>query len=154
VLLSGYIVHVGLTGMRTCYVRAVGRPGLEATYSTVWTICNAALTVPLALLAGMIGVVSATAVTGIFASVYFVVLCRRAEGVAFFLPSARWWVLARAAAFVTVAGELMVLRTGVEGYAGLLLSALPPLVALILVIPLERRRSGSTDARMRRIRST
>ena len=38
VLLTGYIVHVGLTGMRTCYVRAVGRPGLEARYSTVWTI--------------------------------------------------------------------------------------------------------------------
>jgi hypothetical protein len=154
VLLSGYIVHVGLTGMRTCYVRAVGRPGLEARYSTVWTLCNAALTIPLALVAGMIGVVSATAATGILASVYFVVLCRRAEGPAFFLPSVRWWVLAGAAAVVTVAGELVVLRAGVEGYAGLLLSAIPPLVALMLVIPLERRRFGSTDARLRRITST
>ena len=27
ILLAGYTVHVGLTGMRTCYVRAVGRPG-------------------------------------------------------------------------------------------------------------------------------
>jgi O-antigen/teichoic acid export membrane protein len=86
VLLTGYIVYVGLTGMRTCYVRAIGRPGLEARYSTVWTVCNAALTVPLALAAGMIGVVSATAATGIVASVYFVLLCRWAERLPFYLP--------------------------------------------------------------------
>src|SRR5918996_4919381 len=50
VLLAGYTVHVGLTGMRTCYVRAVGRPGLETRCSTMWTGINVVLTVPLLLL--------------------------------------------------------------------------------------------------------
>lgn len=153
-LLTGYIVHVGLTGMRTCYVRAIGRSGLKARYSTVWTISNAALTIPLALLAGMVGVVSATAATGVLASVDFVVLCGRAEGLLFFVPAARWWMLAAAAAVVTVSGELIVLRTGVQGYAGLILSAIPPLVALLLVVPFERRQFGTKDTRLRRITST
>jgi hypothetical protein len=43
ILLAGYIVHVGLTGMRTCYVRAVGRRGLETRYSFVWMVTNTAL---------------------------------------------------------------------------------------------------------------
>ena len=140
VLLTGYIVHVGLTGMRTCYVRAIGRPGLEARYSTVWTISNAALTVPLALVAGMIGVVSATAATGILASAYFVVLCRRTERLPFLLPSRRSWVLAATAAVLTVLGELLVLGTDVHGFVGLVLTGVPPLVAVAILLPFERHR--------------
>jgi len=140
VLLTGYIVHVGLTGMRTCYVRAIGRPGLEARYSTVWTISNAALTVPFALLAGMIGVVSATAATGILASAYFVVLCRRAERLPFILPSRRWWILAATAACLTVLGELLVLQTDVHGFVGLVLTGVPPLLAVAILLPFERHR--------------
>jgi len=130
VLLVGYVVHVGLTGMRTCYVRAVGRPGLEARYSTVWTVLNAALTIPLALAAGMIGVVSATALTGVVASVYFVVLCRREEGLPAVVPRRVWWVAALVAAAVTAGGEAALLRTGLHGVAGLAVSCLPPLAGL------------------------
>jgi len=153
VLLTGYIVHVGLTGMRTCYVRAVGRPGLEARYSTIWTIFNAALTVPLALIAGMIGVVGATAGTGIVASVYFVFLCRREEGLPFFLPGRSWWLFAAAAACITVVGELVVLRSGLHGFVGLVATGVPPLLALTIVAPVERRRSRMSEARLERVTS-
>lgn len=76
-LLVGYTVHVALTGMRTCLVRAIGRPGLETRYSWLATLINSALTVPLALLFGVVGVVAATAVGLVAGSLYFVVLCGR-----------------------------------------------------------------------------
>ena len=109
-LLACYMVHVGLTGMRTCYVRAVGRPGLETRYSLVWTVGNSLLTVPLALLGGVVGVVAATAVTGVVASAYFVMLCRRHEQLRVVVPGRRWWSLAAAAVGITVAGELAIAR--------------------------------------------
>ena len=74
ILIAGYTVHVGLTGVRTCYARAVGRPGLETRYALVWMVGNAVFSIPLALVAGVVGVVTATAVTAVIASVYFVVL--------------------------------------------------------------------------------
>lgn len=132
VLLAGYMVHVGLTGMRTCYVRAIGRPGLETRYSSIWTAGNTVLTVPSTLLAGVVGVVSATAVTGVLASVYFVSLCRRSEGLPLLVPGPRWWRLAAAAAAVTVAGELAIVSTGLHGFLALGLTGLPALLALIL----------------------
>ena len=60
ILLSCYIVHVRLHRCGRVLL-AVGRPGLEARYSTVWPVANGLLTVPLALLAGMLGVRLATA---------------------------------------------------------------------------------------------
>jgi O-antigen/teichoic acid export membrane protein len=153
ILLLGYVVHVGLTGARTCYVRAVGRPGLEARYSTVWTICNAALTVPLGIAAGMIGVVSATAATGILASVYFVFLCRRAERLPVVIPERRWWILAAGGGCVTVAGELVVVRTGLNGFVGLAATALPPLLALAIFAPIERRWFKPGEPRLGRVTS-
>ncbi len=130
ILLACFTVHVALTGMRTCYVRAVGRPGLETRCSALWTLVNAVLTVPLALVAGVIGVVSATAIAGIVASMYFVLLCRRTEGLPGAVPQPRWWALAAVAATLTVAGELAIVRTGLHGFLPLALTALPPLVGL------------------------
>jgi hypothetical protein len=150
VLLTGYIVHVAFTGMRTCYVRAIGRPGLEARYSTVWTVSNALLTVPLALLAGMVGVVGATAATGVLASAYFVGLCRRAEGLPLILPRKSWWFLAAVAACVTVAGELAVRRTSISGYAGLVLSGMPAVAGLGIMALVLRR--GMNAAALPRVR--
>jgi O-antigen/teichoic acid export membrane protein len=132
VLLAGYVVHVGFTGMRTCYVRAVGRPGLETRYAVVWTIGNALFTVPLALVAGVVGVVSVTAVTALIASLYFVVLCRRAEQLQVILPQRRWWCFAAVAVGVTVAGELAILQTGLHGFLALGLTGVPALVALAI----------------------
>jgi O-antigen/teichoic acid export membrane protein len=147
VLLAGYTVHVGLTGMRTCYVRAVGRPGLETRCSTMWTVVNLLLTVPLALVAGAVGVVAATAVAGMVASVYFVRLCRRTEGLALFLPPARWrWTVAAAVA-LTVAGELLLLQTGAGGFVGLALSGAPALLGWsLLAAGMRERLSGRIRA--------
>jgi O-antigen/teichoic acid export membrane protein len=129
VLLAGYTVHVALTGMRTCYVRAVGRPGLETRCSTAWTVVNLVLTVPFVLLFGIIGVVSATAIAGMVASVYFVFLCRGEERLPTILPDRRWWLLTAAAAALTVAGELAILFTGFHGFLALALTGIPALVA-------------------------
>jgi len=143
ILLAGYTVHVGLTGMRTCYVRAVGRPGLETRYALVWTVGNAVSTVPLALVAGVVGVVTATAVTGLIASVYFVVLCRRSEALAAVVPGRRWWGLAAIAAGVAVAGEIAIVQTGVHGFAALALSGLPALAGLAVIATGLRQRTAS-----------
>lgn len=129
-LLFGFIVHVALTGMRTCYVRAIGEPGLEARYSFVWMVGNALLTVPLALAFGVLGVVASTVISGVVASVYFVFLCREREGLRTIVPGRRWWLLGVAGAAATVAGELAVASTGLHGFGALALAALPPLVAL------------------------
>jgi O-antigen/teichoic acid export membrane protein len=129
VLLAGFTVHVGLTGMRTCYVRAVGRPGLETRCSTAWTVVNLLLTVPLVLLFGVVGVVAATAVAGMVASVYFVYLCRGRERLPTVLPDRRWWLLAAAAVAVTVAGELAIVYTDFHGFLALALTGIPALVA-------------------------
>jgi O-antigen/teichoic acid export membrane protein len=139
ILLTGYTVHVALTGMRTCYVRAIGRPGLETRCSTVWTVVNAVLTVPLALLFDVQGVVSATASAGIVASVYFVLLCRREERLPIAVPDARWWVTAAVAAALTIAGELAILATDLRGFGALALSGLPALVGWAIVAAGQRR---------------
>jgi O-antigen/teichoic acid export membrane protein len=133
ILLTGYTVHVALTGMRTCYVRAVGRPALETRCSTMWTVVNAILTVPLALLFGVQGVVSATASAGIVASVYFVLLCRRKERLPIVVPDTRWWLIAALAVGVTLAGELAILTTNLEGFGALALSGLPALAGWAIV---------------------
>jgi O-antigen/teichoic acid export membrane protein len=132
ILLAGYMVHVGLTGVRTCYVRAVSRPGLETRYALVWTIGNAVLTIPLALVAGVVGVVTATAVTAVLASVYFVALCRRTERLSVIVPGRRWWRFAAVAVGITVAGELAVVWTGLHGFFALALTGLPALVGLAI----------------------
>jgi O-antigen/teichoic acid export membrane protein len=133
VLLAGYTVHVGLTGMRTCYVRAVGRPGLETRCSTMWTVVNLLLTVPLALVAGVVGVVAATAFAGMVASVYFVRLCRRTEALPLILPPAHWRLTVAAAVALTVACELLLLQTGAGGFLGLALSGIPAFAGWALV---------------------
>ena len=139
ILLGGYVVHVGLTGMRTCYVRAVGRPGLETRYLLVWMAANAALTVPAVLAAGVLGVVAATAVTVVAASAYFVRLCRREEHLTTILPGGRWLVVVAVAAAATVAGEIAVASTGRHGFLPLALAALPAFVGWAIVIAGLRR---------------
>jgi O-antigen/teichoic acid export membrane protein len=130
ILLAGYSAHVGLTGMRTCYVRAVGRPGLEMRSSIAWAVVNAALTVPLAVLFGVLGVVGATAAAGIVASVYFVSLCRRTERLAAIRIHTRWWLMAGVAGLVTLMGELAIVYTDFHGFLALMLTGVPVLLAV------------------------
>lgn len=130
VLLAGYAVQVAFTGMRTCFVRAIGRPGLETRYSWCSTVVNLALTVPLTLMFGVIGVVVATSVGIVVGSLYLVVLCRRLARLRERrLP--RRWVPATVSALITAgAGELLVLRLGWHGALPLLLAGLPVLAGL------------------------
>ncbi|MGF1431195.1 lipopolysaccharide biosynthesis protein [Kitasatospora sp. LaBMicrA B282] len=140
VLLAGYSVHVALTGMRTCLVRAVGRPGLETRYSWFATVVNTLLTVPLALAFGTVGVVAATAVGLVAGSLRFVALCRPLLGADPERPAAadrpagrlrlRPVVAGAAAVAVTVGGELPLLRLGWHGLLPLLLAGLPVLAGL------------------------
>jgi O-antigen/teichoic acid export membrane protein len=146
-LLTGFMIHVAFTGMRTCYVRAVGEPGLEARYSTFWMVGNAILTVPLALVAGVLGVVGATVASGIAASLYFVVLCRRREDLHVILPGRFWWATAVVAALVTVGGELALLATDFHGFLALALALIPPTVGLLLFVgPLGLISAGGARA--------
>ncbi|MES5818010.1 oligosaccharide flippase family protein [Streptomyces sp. RG80] len=136
VLLTGYSVQVALTGIRTCFVRAVGRPGLEARYSWFSTAVNLALTVPLTLLFGVVGVVLATALGIMAGSVYFVVLCRRLAGLREQRLPRRWPAATAAATAVAVLGDLLVLRLGLHGVLPLLLAGLPVLTGLALATAL------------------
>jgi O-antigen/teichoic acid export membrane protein len=143
-LLIGFIVQVALTGMRTCYVRAVGRPGLETRYSAVWTAGNAVLTIPLALVAGVLGVVGTTTVTGVVACAYYVRLCRQTEELPVILPGWRWLASVFAAVGLTLAGEFVILQLNTHGLLGLVLSGLPPLGGFGLVLSVNHRRMFST----------
>ena len=146
VLLAGYTIHVGLTGMRTCYVRAIGRPGLETRCSTAWTIVNSVLTIPLALLFGVVGVVAATAFAGVVASVYFVRLCGLKEGLPTQLPNRRWWLLAAAASAVAIVGELAIVYTGFHGFLALALAGIPALAGWAIIATGLRHVSASRPA--------
>ncbi|MBE8474530.1 lipopolysaccharide biosynthesis protein [Streptomyces justiciae] len=140
VLLAGYSVQVALTGVRTCFVRAIGKPGYETRYSWAATVVNIALTVPLTLLWGVVGVVLATAVGLTAGSLYFVVVCRRAglHRMQGRLPR-RWLPATALAATLAVLGDLLILGLGWHGAVPLLLAGLPVLVGLaaasVLLVP-------------------
>ena len=104
ILTIGYGLHVALTGIRTCFVRSIGRPGLEHNTSLFPTILNVVLTVPFVLAFHVVGVVSATAVALTSASLYFVWL-GRPFGLHDKLPEPRWWLAIALAAGVTILGE-------------------------------------------------
>ncbi len=141
VLMAGYSVHVGLTGMRTCFVRAVGQPGLETRYSVVITVLNMIFTVPLALLFGMVGVVSATAAALILASLYFMRLCRRLAGLHEDSLSRQWFATISVAALLTVTGEIFVAATPWRGMLGLGMAGIPALLGLGVLCGRTVRRS-------------
>lgn len=130
VLLTGYVVQVAFTGMRTCFVRAIGRPGLETRYSWCSTAVNLALTVPLTVLAGVVGVVLATAIGLVAGSLYLVLLCRRLADLRDGRLPRRWVPATVSAVLIAGAGELPVLRTGWHGALPLLLAGVPVLVGL------------------------
>ncbi|MDQ0597444.1 O-antigen/teichoic acid export membrane protein [Streptomyces canus] len=130
ILMAGYSVQVAFTGTRTCFVRAIGRPGYETRYSWCSTVVNLVLTVPLTLVFGVVGVVLATSVGLMAGSTYFVVLCRRLAGLRERRLPRRWLLATAAAASVAVLGNLLVLRVGWHGVLPLLLAVLPVLVGL------------------------
>ncbi|XUL86466.1 lipopolysaccharide biosynthesis protein [Streptomyces galilaeus] len=130
VLLAGYSVQVAFTGVRTCFVRAIGLPGYETRYSWFSTVVNLVLTVPLTLLFGVLGVVLATAIGLTAGSVYFVVLCRRFAGLRERRLPKRWLPVTALAAAMAGLGDLLILRLGWHGALPLLLAGLPVLAGL------------------------
>jgi O-antigen/teichoic acid export membrane protein len=134
VLMAGYTVHIAVTGMRTCFVRSVGRPGLETRYSLVAMALNLVLTVPCAVLFGVVGVVAATA-TGIVAgSFYFARLCSRLADLHDAVPSARVLLSIAIAVAITILGEMELWETQLHGALPLLLAGVPALAGLTLVV--------------------
>ena len=126
VLLFGYTVHVALTGMRTCYVRAVGRPGPRDTLLDDVDRRQPRADGPARVAGGRRGRGVRHRLVGSIASVYFVALCRRTEALPLIVPGARWWATAVVAGATTVAGELAAaIKLGVRGFLGLLLSGIP-----------------------------
>ncbi|MFI7007322.1 lipopolysaccharide biosynthesis protein [Streptomyces sp. NPDC050145] len=130
VLLVGYSLQVAFTGIRTCFVRAIGRPGLETRYGWFSTVVNLALTVPLALLLGVTGVVLATTIGLLAGTAYFVVLCRREAGLREQRLPGGWAAATGAAVVVTAVGELLVTRLGWHGVLPALLAGVPVLAGL------------------------
>lgn len=61
---------------------------------------------------------------------------------------------AAGAALLTLFGELIILRTGLDGFIGLVASGLPPLLALSIAVPFERRRFRSSDPALQRFTQT
>jgi lipopolysaccharide/colanic/teichoic acid biosynthesis glycosyltransferase/O-antigen/teichoic acid export membrane protein len=129
VLMAGYTVHVALTGVRTCFVRSVGRPELEVRYSVFSTVLNLLLTVPFALAFGVVGVVAATSVGLAVASLYFIRLCRPL-GLRDRLPGWRCWAAITLAAAVAAAGEFAFSLVGWHGTVPLLVAGVPALAGL------------------------
>lgn len=136
VLLVGYAVQVAFTGVRTCFVRAIGRPGYETRYSWGATVVNLVLTVPLTLLFGVVGVVLATSIGLVAGSVYFIVLCRRLADLRERRLPARWLPATALATAVAVGGDVFVLRLGWHGVLPLLLAGVPVLVGLAVAAAL------------------
>jgi hypothetical protein len=103
---------------------------------------------------GLARIATMTAAFGILASVYFVFTCRWAERLPFHPPGLRWWIVAAGAASLTVLGEVVLLRTGVDGFVGLMASGIPPLVSLAIAVHFEWRRLRSSDATLQRLTPT
>ena len=76
VLSAGYLVNL-LSAPLATTARATGRPELESRYGVLAMIVNIACTVPLALVAGALGVAAGTAIGCLAGTVYFARLMRQ-----------------------------------------------------------------------------
>lgn len=132
VLMVGTLLNLSIAALLV-YCQTVGKPGLEAKYALASLIINLSLTVPLALLFGIVGVVAATAV-GEAASVFYLVrIVRRSEGPEVtgalrLIPVVP--VLVSLAA--TVLLELAIRPIVPQGPVGLLMCAGPAAVGLVV----------------------
>ncbi|MGY1664581.1 oligosaccharide flippase family protein [Geodermatophilus sp. SYSU D00696] len=79
-LVIGHAVNV-LTGPGTVYLRTIGEPGLEVAYGLVQTALNVGLSIWLGLLMGALGVVVATGISTVAASLLFLVLFHRGRSI-------------------------------------------------------------------------
>ena len=145
VLMAGHLVNLW-TGTLSAWVRAVGKPELEAWYGFVGVVLNLVLTVALIFPFGILGVVIATASGQVLGSLYFQVIARRRLGGNLRPFVAEVPVIPGIVAAAATVGLEAVLHPFVpQGAVGLLLSGLvaaPPL-ALFFVMTLGPRRTWS-----------
>jgi O-antigen/teichoic acid export membrane protein len=146
ILIAGFSLHTGITGMRTCFARAVGRPGLETRYSVVAMIINVILTVPLALLFGVPGVAGGTSIALAGGSLYFVHLCHSVAALREHRPSLRYCGAVLLGVGVAVAGDLAVVAMGRHGLLPLTLALISPLAALAMLGAVMRYEASRTPA--------
>jgi O-antigen/teichoic acid export membrane protein len=111
-----------LTGPGIAYLRATGRPGLEARYGALVIGLNLAATIVLGVLFGPTGVVSATAFAYATGTIWFLARLRSAG------PPARGEVSLRAALAAPAAAAATL------GWGLLALAVFPRGVALVLVV--------------------
>jgi O-antigen/teichoic acid export membrane protein len=143
ILTLGYCIQVTLTGMRTCFVRSIGRPGLETRYAMLSTVINVVLTIPLALWLGVVGVVVATAVSLATSSVYFVWLCRD-YGLSRDSGSGRLILAVAGATFLAIVGEVLILRAEWHGRLALVAAGLVAVVSLSPILLIIRHHLSVT----------
>ncbi|MEU5552945.1 MULTISPECIES: lipopolysaccharide biosynthesis protein [unclassified Micromonospora] len=79
ILAPAYALNL-IMGAATIVARVEGRPGLETRYVLLSVVLNVALTVPLLMLAGPLGVPTATALAVVLATGYFLAHFHRATG--------------------------------------------------------------------------
>jgi O-antigen/teichoic acid export membrane protein len=118
------------TGVLTQYVNSVGRPDLELRYSVLGVCINLLFTIPLAFV-GPLGVVGATTIGSIVASLYLMLIVdRRYEK-----KLRRFWLdvplfEGGVALGVTVGLELLIRPSVPGGAGGLLVTGVPALIGL------------------------
>ncbi len=125
VLTIGNTVNL-YTGTLTILCQVLGRPGIEARYGFISMALNLGLTVPLALAAGLIGVISATALAQIIGSLLLLRIVRRRlhVPVSSFLSHMPW--MAMVATVGVVVGLESTIRAIVpNGALGLVVCAVP-----------------------------
>jgi O-antigen/teichoic acid export membrane protein len=112
------------TGVGVAYKRAIGQPGLEARYGFLILALNAALTIPLAIAVGAVGVVVGTFVAYLVGMAYF--LARLNTEISL-LPGMTYLEGARSGALALVAAVLA------AGFGEAMVALLPTGFALLPV---------------------
>jgi O-antigen/teichoic acid export membrane protein len=115
-----------LTGTPVAYLRALGRPSLEARLGAVLICCNVVLTVALGVAFGAAGVVIATTVTYVLGTAWFFHAFHRME--ADDVGRLPFALIARAVLVAAVAGA------AAFGWGTLMVALLPAGVALVGVL--------------------
>lgn len=130
ILLAGYALNT-FAAMLTTYLSVIGRPGLVTRYGLLSMAINVGVTVPMAFL-GVVGIVGATALGQVIGAAYLLRIVRHRGSLE--VPNfLREIPLARAAAcMVATAGMELILSPVVPvGPLGLVLCAIPPLLAVV-----------------------
>lgn len=154
ILLVGQAIQM-LSRVMDALGKAADMPGLESAYLSVGMVINLALTIPLALTIGMLGVPIGTAVGQVVSTLYFLRIARRRlhpDLRSFFADVPKLAVAASVAA--TALLEIPASRLAPRGAAGLVCCALPATAGLALYAAMALdvpalRRSLSRDGMAR-----